>query len=69
LRPDLVRLVVDACQPGRGLFLRSQLVDMGLPVVVALNMVDEARERGLCRRRLDVSPERSRARPWSKRSP
>ncbi len=46
-RPDLVCVVVDACQPGRGLFLLSQIVDMGIPAVVALNMVDEAREAGV----------------------
>ena len=31
----------------RDLFLTLQLVDMGLPLVVALNMVDEARSEGL----------------------
>ncbi len=44
--PDAVCAVIDACQPGRGLFLVSQIIDMGIPVVVALNMVDEAREAG-----------------------
>lgn len=39
--------VVNATHLERDLFLTLQLVDMGLPMVVALNMVDEAEARGL----------------------
>lgn len=39
--PDLVLLVVSASQIRRGLILVSQVIDMGLPVVVAVNMIDE----------------------------
>jgi ferrous iron transport protein B len=44
---DAVVNVVDAVHPERDLFLTLQLIDMGLPVVVALNMADEARRHGV----------------------
>lgn len=45
--PERVLCVVDASNLERNLFLVSQVIDLGLPVVVALNMVDLARARGL----------------------
>ncbi len=45
-RPDLVLAVVDATQLPRQLRLVLGLQRLGLPVVVALNMVDLARSRG-----------------------
>lgn len=47
LAADLAVNVVDACHLERDLFLTLQLLDLGLPVVVALNMMDEARRQGL----------------------
>ncbi|MHB0978733.1 MAG: ferrous iron transport protein B [Thermoleophilia bacterium] len=44
---DIVLNVVDAVHLERDLFLTQQLLDMGLPVVVALNMADEAESRGV----------------------
>lgn len=44
---DVVLNVVDAVHVERDLFLTLQLIDMGLPLVVALNMVDEAAARGM----------------------
>ena len=44
---DVVINVVDAVHLERDLFLTLQLVDMGKRLVVALNMADEARKRGL----------------------
>ncbi|GAW91869.1 ferrous iron transport protein B [Calderihabitans maritimus] len=44
---DLVVNIVDAVHLDRDLFLTLQIIDMGLPVVVALNMVDEAEKHGL----------------------
>ncbi|GIX30475.1 MAG: ferrous iron transport protein B [Porticoccaceae bacterium] len=44
---DLVIDVVDASCLERGLYLTTQLIDAGLPVVVALNMVDVAHRNGL----------------------
>ncbi len=46
-RPDLVVVVVDAVNLRRNLFLTSQVLELGVPVVVALNMVDLAQSRGI----------------------
>lgn len=45
-RPDTVIVVLDATNVRRNLYLATQLRDMGVPLVVALNMIDLARERG-----------------------
>jgi len=45
-RPDAVIVVLDATNVRRNLYLATQLRDMGVPLVVALNMIDLARERG-----------------------
>lgn len=45
-RPDLVVTVVDASNLERNLYLTSQALEVGLPVVVALTMTDVARARG-----------------------
>ncbi|MDZ4167206.1 MAG: ferrous iron transporter B, partial [Coriobacteriia bacterium] len=47
LSADVVVNIVDAVHPERDLFLTLQLIDLGLPMVVALNMVDEARRQGV----------------------
>lgn len=47
LEADVVLNVVDAVHLERDLFLTLQLIDMGKRMVVCLNMMDEARERGL----------------------
>ena len=46
-KPDAVICVVDACNLERNLYLTVQLLELGLPVVVALNMSDQAAARGL----------------------
>ena len=46
-RPDAVVVVVDAARPRRGLFLLGQVLETGLPALVCLNMVDEARREGV----------------------
>jgi ferrous iron transport protein B len=50
--PDAVIVVVDASNLQRNLYLVSQLIELGRPMVVALNMMDVAARRGL-----DVSPQ------------
>ena len=45
--PDVVVCVVDATNLERNLYLATQILDLGLPVVVALNMMDAAEEAGL----------------------
>ncbi|NBR70115.1 MAG: GTP-binding protein, partial [Verrucomicrobia bacterium] len=46
-RPDAVLCVVDASNLERNLFLVTQVMEIGLPVLVALNMVDVAEARGV----------------------
>lgn len=43
---DMVLLVVDASRLERHLYLATQVLDLGLPVVIALTMNDEARQMG-----------------------
>lgn len=46
-RPDAVLIVADATALGRALYLAGEIIDTGGRVVVALNMVDEARSQRL----------------------
>jgi len=46
-RPDLVVDIVDASNLDRNLYLAVQLKELGAPLVIALNMVDVAADRGL----------------------
>jgi ferrous iron transport protein B len=46
-RPDRVVCVVDASNLERNLYLVSQVCDLGLPVIIALNMTDLAEEAGI----------------------
>jgi ferrous iron transport protein B len=45
--PDVVVVVADATTLGRHLYLAQQIADAGLPTVLALNMMDEARSAGV----------------------
>ncbi len=49
---DLIVNIVDAANLERNLYLTAQLVEMRVPVVLALNMMDVARERRI---RIDVA--------------
>lgn len=46
-RPDVLLAIVDASNLSRNLYLVSQLMELELPLVVAINMMDVARARGL----------------------
>jgi ferrous iron transport protein B len=46
-KPDVVIDVVDASNLERNLYLAVQLMEMGAPLVLCLNMVDAARNRGI----------------------
>jgi ferrous iron transport protein B len=50
-RPDVILSIVDASNLERNLYLTTQLLELGRPVVVALNMIDVAESRG---KRVDV---------------
>ncbi len=45
--PDIVINVVDSSNLKRNLFLTTQLIDMNIKVVIALNMFDELEKRGV----------------------
>jgi len=47
LRPDVVVVVVDAANLKRNLLLYTEVKDLGLPVVLVLNMLDMAEAQGL----------------------
>src|SRR5689334_516353 len=44
--PDLVVVVVDASNLQRNLYFATQVIELGYPTIIALNMVDVARENG-----------------------
>jgi len=46
-RPHAVIIVIDAANLRRNLFMATQVIELGLPVVVALNMMDLASKRGI----------------------
>lgn len=49
---DLIINVVDACHLERHLYLTTQLLELGKPVIVVLNMLDIARKR-----RIEIDPQ------------
>src|SRR5512142_1088589 len=44
--PDLVVVVIDASNLQRNLYFATQVIELGYPTIVALNMIDVARENG-----------------------
>ncbi len=56
-RPDVVLVIVDASNLERNFYLFSQVLELGLPTVVALNMMDVVAAKG---QTLDVSALRKR---------
>ncbi len=52
-RPDLILLVVNAASVERGIYLALRLSHLAISMVIALNMVDEAKKAGL-----DVDPKK-----------
>ena len=45
-RPDVILNIVDASNLERNLYLTTQLLELGIPTVVALNMMDAVEKRG-----------------------
>ncbi len=50
-RPDVIIDLVDATNIERNLYLTTQLIETGIPVVIALNMADLLQKRGI---RIDI---------------
>lgn len=46
-KPDIVVDIVDASNIERNLYLTTQLMELGVPVIIALNMMDVAKSRGI----------------------
>ncbi len=46
-RPDVIVTIVDASNLERNLYLTTQVLELGVPVIVALNMIDVAEGQGL----------------------
>jgi ferrous iron transport protein B len=46
-RPDVVVNIVDASNLERGLYLTTQLIELGVPLVLAFNMADVAESHGM----------------------
>ena len=46
-RPDAILIVADATALARALYLTIEILEIGRPVVIALNMTDEARRDGI----------------------
>ncbi|MCX6352224.1 MAG: ferrous iron transport protein B [Bacteroidetes bacterium] len=45
--PNMVIFVADACNLRRNLVLLTQLIDLKFPVILALNMIDQAKAQGI----------------------
>jgi len=45
-RPDVILNIVDAMNLERNLYLTTQLAELGIPIVIALNMMDLVRKNG-----------------------
>ncbi|MDR3173894.1 MAG: ferrous iron transporter B [Treponema sp.] len=45
-KPDVILNIIDGSNLERNLFLTTQLLDMGIPVVAAVNMIDVVEKRG-----------------------
>ena len=44
---DLIINIIDASQLGRSLPLTLELMELGVPIIIALNMFDEAKHKGI----------------------
>ena len=45
-RPDAILNIIDGTNLERNLYLTTQLVELGIPVVVAVNMMDVVKKNG-----------------------
>ena len=45
-RPDAILNIVDATNIERNLYLTTQLAELGIPMIIALNMIDVSRKNG-----------------------
>ncbi|WP_339758205.1 ferrous iron transport protein B [Algoriphagus aquimarinus] len=53
-RPEFVLMVIDSCQLSRGLFLATQLIDLGLNLALVLNMADIATRKNIAIKSFEI---------------
>ncbi|WP_425639400.1 ferrous iron transport protein B [Algoriphagus yeomjeoni] len=53
-KPDFVLMVIDSCQLSRGLFLATQLIDLGLNLALVLNMADIATRKNIAIKTFEI---------------
>lgn len=53
-RPEFVLMVIDSCQLSRGLFLATQLIDLGLSLALVLNMADIATRKHIAIKSFEI---------------
>ncbi|WP_075350746.1 ferrous iron transport protein B [Algoriphagus marinus] len=53
-KPEYVLMVIDSSQLSRGLFLATQLIDLGLNLAIVLNMADLATKRNISIRTFEI---------------
>lgn len=46
-KPDAVIMILDATNLARNLYMTLQFIDLGIPLVIALNLIDEAEKRNI----------------------
>ena len=56
-RPDAILNIVDGTNLERNLYLTTQLIELGIPVVIAINMMDVVRKNGDKINAIDLSKE------------
>lgn len=59
-KPEVVVDIVDASNLERNLYLAVQFLEMGIPLVLSLNMIDVAKNRGI-----EVDAQKALGTPWS----
>ena len=66
-KPDAIINIVDGTNIERNLYLTTQLIELGIPMVVAVNMIDVVRKNGDSHRPCEASAQRWAARSWRPR--
>ena len=67
-RPDAILNIIDGTNLERNLYLTTQLVELGIPVVVAINMMDVVKKNG-DKLKLTITDCRRNITPWTSKSP
>ena len=55
-KPDVAIMILDATNLARNLYMLIQFIDLGIPIVAALNLIDEAEKRNIMYRFRGIVP-------------